>query len=110
MGFRAGSGCDFSNSDHPTYLLGKKTIQVSSGAVSRKRRSDEHHTNRKCTYCMFGAFLGTAEGVAAVIAGSIFFYAVAAEVAKRFGYPIAEIRHFLRRASAIWRKAAVHQM
>ena len=39
----------------------------------------------------FGVFLSTAEGVAAAIVGSILFYAIAAEIAKRFGYPVAEM-------------------
>lgn len=36
----------------------------------------------------FCIFLGTPDGVAAVIIGSIFFYAVAASVLKKTGHPI----------------------
>lgn len=36
----------------------------------------------------FGIFLDTSDGVLAVIIGSIFFYAIAASVLKKFGHPI----------------------
>lgn len=37
----------------------------------------------------FGAFLNTADGVATVLVGSIFFAAIAAAILERLGYPIA---------------------
>lgn len=36
-----------------------------------------------------GAFLNTADGVAAVLLGSVFFAAVAAAILEKLGYPIA---------------------
>jgi hypothetical protein len=37
-----------------------------------------------------GAFVGTADGVVAVVVASVFFAAVAAEILKKLGHPIAK--------------------
>lgn len=39
---------------------------------------------------VFGVFLGTTDGVLAVIVGSIFFYAISASVLEKIGHPIVK--------------------